>query len=177
MTERTNLWNTFDPNSHLQPEMNASEFDSLHSWDLGWELLEPLNKATSDEHEIVLSKRFSSGQKALYFFWYLDGQVTNGGFVQFYWNRYDKYLPAITAGLTFIGDTEMNQLLSEVEHYVTENLSTFRKAERDEDFSGAYEQLPQMEKLEDRYFELHDRTMELIEQYARTNPNEFVMLK
>ena len=177
MTERMNHWSTFESSTHLQPEMNASEFNSLHSWDFGWELLEPLNKATSDEHEIELSKKFSPGQKALYFFWYLDGQVTNGGFVQFYWNGYDKYLPAITDGLTLIGDTEMNQLVGDVEHYVTENLSAFRKAERNDDFSGAYEQLPEMEKFEDRYFELHDRTMELIEQYARTNTNEFVKLK
>lgn len=71
----------------------------------------------------------------------------------------------------------MNQLISGVEQYVTANLSTFRKAERNDDFSGVYDQLPEMEKFEDRYFELHDRTMELIDQYARTNPNEFVKLK
>lgn len=134
-----NLWNTFDPNNHLQPEMKSVEFDSLHSWELGWELLEPLNKATSDEHEIELSQSFSPGQKTLYFLWYLDGQVTNGGFIQFYWNGYDKYLPAITEGLTLIGDAEMRQLVNEVDKYVISNLSTFKKAERNEDFSGAYE--------------------------------------
>jgi uncharacterized protein YwqG len=32
------------------------------------------------------SKRLSPGQKALFFIWYLDAEVTNGGFIQFYWN-------------------------------------------------------------------------------------------
>lgn len=177
MTEQTNLWKEFDSNNHLQPEMNSSEFDTLQSWDLGWELLEPLNIATSDEHEIELSKRLSPGQKTLYFFWYLDEQVTNGGFIQFYWNGYGKYLPAIYDGLEIIGDSELMQHLDHVNLYFTENLSTFQKAIDKEDFEGIYEQLPKFEEFDDKYYELHDRTKELIENYARTYPNEFVKLK
>jgi len=177
MTENTNLWNEFNSNNHLQPEMNSTEFDSLHSWDLGWELLEPMNIATSDEHEIELSKRLSPGQKTLYFFWYLDGQVTNGGFIQFYWNGYSKYLPAIYDGLELIGDSKLIELLDQVNQYLTDNLSTFQNAIDKEDFEGIYEQLPQFEEFDDKYYELHDRTMEIIENYARTNTNEFVQLK
>lgn len=177
MTEQTNPWKEFDSNNHLQPEMNSSEFDTLHSWDLGWRLLEPLNIAASDEHEIELSKRLSPGQKSIYFFWYLDGQVTNGGFIQFYWNGYGKYLPAIHDGLKTIGDTELIQLLDQVNQYLSENESTFQKAIEKDDFEGIYEQLPKFDEFDDKYYELHNQTMALIENYARTNTKEFIKLK
>ncbi len=176
MTELKDLWAEFDSNNHLQPEMKTVKFESLHLWDLGWELLEPLDIASSDEHEIELSKRFSPGQKALYFFWYLDGQVTNGGFVQFYWNGYAKYLPAIYRGLGMIGDKVLIKLLDRVHNYLVEQLPVFQKAIDTDDFEGAYELLPEFEDFDEEYYELHEQTMGLIEKYARSNPKEFVKL-
>jgi hypothetical protein len=72
------LYNSFDKDNHLQPVFDKAKFDTLHGWDFGWEILEPINIAKGDEDEFQLSKRFSPGQKALYFIWYLDAQVTNG---------------------------------------------------------------------------------------------------
>lgn len=57
--------------------------------------LEPINIAIGDENEKDLATRFSPAQKALYYVWYLDAEVTNGGFIQFYWNDYRKYIPLI----------------------------------------------------------------------------------
>src|SRR5689334_9870885 len=79
----------FDSSIHLQPAIDKTRFDTTQGWDFGWMLLEPINIATDQENsEIELSKRLSKGQKALYFIWYLDAEVTNGGFIQFYWNGY-----------------------------------------------------------------------------------------
>lgn len=172
MIETLNPWNEFDTKNHLQPEMDTAEFDSLHQWDFGWKLLEGLNNATSDEHEIELSKRFSPGQKALYFFWYLDEQVTNGGFIQFYWNEYGKYLPAIDNGLNLMGDKKMLLLIEEVNEYLADNLSTFQNAIDKEDFEGIFETLPKFDEFDERYFELNNQTLELIENMLEpTHPN------
>ena len=98
----------FDSSNHLQPTIDKTRFDTTHGWDFGWMLLEPTNIATDQENsEIELSKRLSRGQKALYFIWYLDAEVTNGGFIQFYWNGYGKYVSAIKDGLNLIGDSNI----------------------------------------------------------------------
>ena len=58
----------FDKNNHLQPDFSKIEFETLHGWDLGWELLSVINIANSQDEDRALSQRFSPGQKALYFF-------------------------------------------------------------------------------------------------------------
>jgi hypothetical protein len=83
----TELYDIFEKENHLKPDFDKSEFEELDSWDFGWAILQPINLAADKESEKALSKRFSPGQKALYFFWYLDEEVTNGGFIQFYWNE------------------------------------------------------------------------------------------
>src|SRR5687767_12523777 len=86
------LYNIFDKEDHLRPAFNKTDFDTLHGWDLGWELLEPINIAKNVKHEKKLARRFSPGQKALYFTWYLDAEVENGGFIQFFWNYDRQYI-------------------------------------------------------------------------------------
>src|SRR4051812_44053952 len=71
------LYNTFDKSNHLQPVIGRTKFDTSHGWDFGWTVLEPINMAKDKEDEKLLVARLSPGQKALYFFWYLDAQVTN----------------------------------------------------------------------------------------------------
>jgi hypothetical protein len=105
--DSTELFNTFDQDNHLRPVFDKSLFETLHSWKFGYAILETINIAKSKEDENLLSKRLSRGQKALYFIWYLDAQVTNGGFIQFYWNGYSRYLPAIICGLILVGDLAM----------------------------------------------------------------------
>src|SRR5579862_2515298 len=119
------LFNTFDKDNHLQPFFEKSLFDTLHSWDFGWAILEPMNIVKSKDDEIILAKRFSPGQKALWFYWYLDGQVTNGGFIQFYWNGFAKYLPAIIDGLKLIGDNQTIELIQKADKAFKSNTKFF----------------------------------------------------
>ena len=83
MDNSIELYNTFESDNQLKPDFEKSTFDNLHSWDLGWAILRPINIAADKNQEKLLSKRLSPGQKLLYFFWYLDAEVTNGGFLQF----------------------------------------------------------------------------------------------
>src|SRR5690606_14469658 len=73
----------YNENEHFRPELNKGEFFKLTGYDFGWFVLEPISKFIEDkEYEIERGKSLSYGQKALYYWWYLDAQVTNGGFVQ-----------------------------------------------------------------------------------------------
>lgn len=171
------IYNVFDQKNHLRPDFDKSKFDRLHDWDLGWELLEPINLAKSRNDDKELSKRFSPGQKALYFFWYLDAQVTNGGFLQFYSNGYGNYVPTINAGLKLIGDNKLLALMEKVEqeYLVQEELNS------DQIEKNTWEPnlslLTTFDQCNSEFYRIHDNTMKLIEKYVRQHPDEFIKLK
>jgi len=177
MKNTTELYNTFDSDIHLKPDFDKSVFDSLHSWDFGWAILEPINIAPDKEKEKTLSRRLSPGQKTIYFFWYLDEDVTNGGFIQFYWNGNRRYLPPIIDGLKLIGDTTLLRLIEKADNEYLKNKEKFDLQLEKDDWEPLYDNLKDFEKLDDEYYKIHDKTMELIEQYARLHDSEFGKLK
>ena len=177
MTNSTELYNTFDSLNHLIPDFDKSVFDSLHSWDFGWAILEPINIATDKEKEKTLSRRLSPGQKTIYFFWYLDEEVTNGGFIQFYWNGYRRYLPPIIDGLKLIGDTTLLRLIEKADSEYLKNKEKFDLQREKDNWKPLYDNLKEFDKIDDEYYKIHDKTMDLIEKYARKHVTEFINLK
>lgn len=174
----TETYSHFDPTDHLQPEMAAKDFAALRGWDLGWALLEPINIATDQrESEYRLARRLSPGQKALYFFWYLDVQVVDGGFVGFFLNGYDVYLAPLYAGLALIGDQKMLRLLQRAEREYRAHAGEFSAALESGDIESLYEGMEPMEALDIQYFSGRDGTMALIEKYARAHVAEFAALR
>ena len=167
MDNSTELYNTFDKENHLQPDFKKVSFDTLRSWDFGWAILEPLNLGTGEEKEIALSKRLSAGQKTLYFFWYLDAEVTNGGFIQFYWNNKRKYLPPIIDGLKLIGDKELLELINKADGQYLANKDKFDFQRTKDDWKPLYDNLKEFEKLDQLYYKIHDTTLaSLSEEFA-----------
>lgn len=170
-------YKTFDKNNHLQPSFDKKQFDTLHGWDFGWSILEPINIAKGDDDEKRLALRFSPGQKALYFIWYLDAEVTNGGFIQFYWNNYRKYIPPIIDGLTLIGDSSMVDLVQMAEKEYLLHKGKFMLQKQKDDWKPLYDNLSKFGEFDSIYYATHDKTMELLEEYARKKPDEFVKFK
>ncbi len=170
------LYNSFESSNHLQPEFDKKQFEALHSWDFGYALLEPIDISANSDDEIELSRRLSPGQKALYFFWYLDAQVTNGGFIQFYWNGYGKYFSAIIEGLKLINDNTMLDLVNSSGYEYLDNKDYFKRQKQNDDWEPLYNDLKKFDELDDKYLECHHHTMELLEKYARDNPSDFVKL-
>jgi antitoxin component YwqK of YwqJK toxin-antitoxin module len=169
-----NIFSGYDPNDQLRPRINKGDFFRMSGFDFGWLLLQPISIAGSREEEPALAKRFSPGQKALYFWWYLDAQVTNGGFVQFYYNGYDIYVPAIIEGLEYIGDKKMASLVKSAHKIYLDNKEMIEDA-REKDLFGSdlYDRLDKLGKLDEKYYSMNGQTMACIETYARRNPYEF----
>ncbi|WP_082041722.1 DUF4375 domain-containing protein [Lacinutrix sp. Hel_I_90] len=167
----------FNKTEHFRPELNKGEFFKLSGYDFGWFVLEPISKFVKDkEYEIERGKSLSYGQKALYYWWYLDAQVTNGGFVQFYYNGYGPYVPTIIKGLEHIGDTEMANLVKKADKIYQKNKKLMDKAQESDLFdSDLYDRLDEMSLLDDSYYEMNEKTMSLIETYIRENPNEICL--
>lgn len=169
-------YDEYDASKHLQPELSKKTFEEMKGFELGWALLEPINLASSPAHEKELSKQFSPAQKALYFFWFLDAQVTNGGFQQFYINGYRRYLIPIKAGLAFLNDHDMLAVVEQADKIYLNHIDAFPKDNSSGNFSEAYA-IKAFDECESQYYDLHEKTMALIEQYARQHPADFVKLK
>lgn len=163
-----------DSTNQLRPTINRADFFREKDFDFGWLLLEPINLSDSLATEPNLTKRFSDGQKALYFWWYLDAQVTNGGFTQFYLNEFDIYVPAILRGLKLIGDKEMYNLLKKAHAVYLKNKTEFEDARKENHLmEELYDKIDDLFVLDVEYYGLNDQTMALIEKYARANTEEF----
>ena len=166
----------FDQTKHYRPKLNKGDFFKLTGFEFGWFVLEPISEYIQDRKgELTKSNTISYGQKALYYWWYVDGQVTNGGFTQFYYNNYGKYVPTIIKGLKHIGDNKMAELVNRsYELYLKEN-KKIKDARQGglEAFSNLYKEIKDFDELDDEYYKLNQQTMKNIENYIRKNPNEF----
>lgn len=172
------LYDTFNSANHITITIDKKRFDTLHGWDLGWALLEPFSKVNDQgEAEIAMAKQFSPGQKALHFFWYLDEEVTNGGFIQFYWNGYGKYIPPIRLGLRLLHDTAMLRLVDKADNEFMLNREKFDLQAPMEKLPPLYDSLKVFKTYDERFLQIRDRTMELLEMYVRKHPEEFVDFK
>ena len=113
----------FDPSKHFRPKLNKGEFFKLSGFDFAWFVLDPISEFIRDpKGELTKGNTLSYAQKALYYWWYVDAQVTNGGFTQYYYNEYGKYTPTIIKALKHIGDDLMAELINRsYELYLKEN--------------------------------------------------------
>lgn len=171
--QQTDAYAKFNKETHFVPEVSTFDFYRDQGFDFGWLILEPMSLMVEyHQYEEERVKRLSPGQKALYFWWYVDGQVTNGGFVQFYFNGYGKYMPAAIKGMEYIGDRQMANLLDEAHQIYLDNQKIFEEADLNS-FSGLYNQLDDLGRLDNIYFEINDSSMARIEAYIRKHPDQF----
>ncbi len=170
----------FDKTKHYRPKLNKGDFFKLTGFDFGWFILEPISEYIQDRKgELTKGKTLSFGQKALYYWWYVDAQVTNGGLTQFYFNDYGKYVPTIIKGLQYIGDNKMAELVNRsYELYLKENRKIEDARQNGlEGFSNLYKEIKDFDELDEEYYNLNEQTMKNIENYIRKNPNEFFLDK
>ena len=117
---KRDLFNKTDPENQVRPAISPIDYYRLHSMDFNWVILNPLSKMVSEyleKNQLELTDAIavtSPEQKLLYFWWYLDGQVTNGGFSQFIDNGYAKYFQAVLNGLQLLPNKKYYELVEKV---------------------------------------------------------------
>lgn len=168
----------FNQATHYRPHLNKGDFFKLSDFDFGWFVLEPIRKFIGDrENEVIKGESLSFGQKALYYWWYIDAQVRNGGFVQFYYNGYGKYVQTIVKGLLYIGDKEMAELIQRADNIYQKNQKLMDKAKNGDLYGmiNVYEELEDLSILDFEYYKLNKKTMSNIERFIREHPNEICL--
>lgn len=170
--EDVNPYKEFDASNHFLPKIDLAEFFKAEGHELCWLVLSPINGIINPDDDVLATRRLSSGQKALHFFWYLDAQVTNGGFVQFYFNGYGKYVPAIIEGLKYIGDTQMAELVASAHKIYKKKKHLFD--DQEELFgSDLYDQLDELGELDSLYYDHNGDTMNRLAKYIMAHTEEF----
>lgn len=125
----------FDKVNHFRPKINRADYFKLSDFDFGLLILEPITAFVNGKED-QKGNSLSYAQKALYYWWYVDGQVTNGGFVQFYFNGYGKYVQTAFKGLEHIGDSEMADLIRRADLIYKQNEKVIARA-RKKDLFGS----------------------------------------
>ncbi len=167
----------FDSYNHFRPRINTADYLQMTSFNFGWLILKPICEYIQfTKNEIDKGKHLSYAQKALYYWWYVDGQVLNGGFGQFYFNGFGKYVPTIIKGLKYIGDLEMVSIIEDAEKAYQKHKQFVENTPGKVMFTD--EDDVNLDKLGDltlEYFGFYRQTMQKIETYFRAHPEEICL--
>jgi hypothetical protein len=171
-------FNEFNKSKHFLPKVKWDKIKDESGADFLWEVLEPISDMIgSFEHEEERVKRISPEQKALHFFWYLDGQVTNGGFIQFYWNGYGLYLQSIKKGLEIMEYVDLLKIVTESEKEYLKHIKKFEEWRKKEDWQWLYDNLKEFDKLDDKYYADGEKHYLVVEKFVRKNIDQFIIKK
>jgi antitoxin component YwqK of YwqJK toxin-antitoxin module len=168
------LWQ-FDPELHYRPKVYKSDFFRLSGYEL-IDVLFPRTEETKERwsNELAWTLRLSYGQKAIWFWTTLDGQVRNGAFVQFYYNGFAYYVPTILKGLSYIGEEKVASLISKAHELYLEKKDVMDEGMEDDLFgSDLYEQMDELTALTDEYYKISCSLFDVLDPYVRTHPNGF----
>lgn len=168
---KDDIFNKTDSENQIRPEVLLIDYYRLNNMDFNWMILDPMSNAVteySEKNKLYLSESIkitSPEQKLLYFWWYLDGQVTNGGFSQFLFNGYDRYFQPILNGLKLLPNKTYYELVEKVYlFYLKEQMGT---VDRD-----------QLEKLLSdstaEYFKINEQLYKDVENFIRDNQTRFI---
>jgi Domain of unknown function (DUF4375) len=173
---RPDYFQDFTEAKHFRGKVKWDTIKDLTGSDFLWEILEPISLMIKDtKHEEARAKRLSPNQKALHFFWYLDGQVTNGGFIQFYWNGYELYLPSIKKGLELMGCNDLLEKLVASELEYDKHITEFEKWRAKGDWEWLYDNLKEFDKLDDWYYSKNEDMYATIEHFVKQHIDDFII--
>ena|SRR5688572_24823300 len=176
--ERKDYFTEFNEKKHFRSKVDWNKVKKLKDEDFIWEILEPISIMIRDlDHEEERVKRLSPGQKALHFFWYLDAQVTNGGFIQFYFNGYEAYLPSLKKGLEVIGYKKLLSVVTKSEELYDKHIKEFKGRRTAKLLSSLYSKLPEFGKLDDWYYSNEKEHYAFFDKYIRKNIDDFIVRK
>lgn len=129
----------------------------------------------SDEYQVVT--KLTKGRQAIYTTFYLEAEVCNGGFNQYFYNSTGRFAKEASQGLAKIGAVKLTNLMNQAINIYAENEQEITK-EQDgtlEGFSNSYDDNP-LDELDDIFYALikEENLSALRINYIRNNPKEFI---
>ena len=128
------------------------------------------------EKEFQNFRKLTKGQQAMFSVWWVEAEVNNGGFNQFYFNSSGQYAKMAVEGFELFGATKFADLMRRANNIYIENKDNLERFNDGtiESFSESYQDNP-LNVLDDEFYELHNTESlnELRIKYIRENIAEF----
>jgi hypothetical protein len=167
-----------DNATHFYSIVDKAQYDTLMGNDFTWIIFRPINDTLSNtlfRARPAFIQNLSTEQKALFHIWELERAVYGGesGFANFYYN-YESYFSETIKALTLINDTAMlNVMLGVNKVYLTHHRQIQREYERG-DWKYIQRKFAYFDKA---FFDKHEYTMKLLENFIRLHTEKFVRFK
>jgi hypothetical protein len=128
------------------------------------------------EHEYRIVTSLSKGFQMVYATSWVEGEVDNGGFNQYFWNPSGAFRIEALEGYKLIGATQHEQIMAEaIKVYAAIESKLKQQQEKGtlKAFSDSYKDNP-LNKLDDQFYELKENVSALRVRFIREHPDLFV---
>ena len=153
--------------------------DSIPDDKLEQAIMDNIDTNFQDGEQYTLDKitKLTKGQQAVFSTWWLEAEVNNGGFNQFYFNSSGQYAQMAEIGFITIGAEKFSELTKRANKIYSENKERLEEFDDGtiESFSESYKDNP-LNDLDTEFYNLYDseKIEELRIKYIRENINEFI---
>jgi hypothetical protein len=162
-------------------ELTRASLDATPDERIEFEIIDVLTPRITQSHSSADEdyERFiklSPGLRMMWSTFEVEGEVNNGGFHQFFWNRSGQYASDAIQAFRLIGAEEHAQLVEEAVQLFfaqADKLRPFRERRTFEAFQESEERIDSR-VLDDRFYALPDISLQRI-RYIREHPQEFVL--
>lgn len=128
--------------------------------------------------EEVKINLLSSGQVNIYSYYLIEGQVTNGGFVQAFYNGYGKYMGGAIQALEDAGQPECASILRRANEIGGRKILSFVLARLKGLFnSNLYNENETLDQLDNKFYTYTHENDKLFRKYIWNNRSEFMSEK
>ena len=167
-------------NRKIYRELTSEILASIHDDDLERVILDNIDTGFQQGEQYTLEKisKLTNGQQAVFATYWLEAEVNNGGFNQFYFNSTGIFAEMAEIGFRVIGPPKFSELTKKANDTYSEEKIRLEKFDdgSPESFIESYENNP-LNDLDQKFYELDkvENIYELRLKYIRNNINEFVI--
>lgn len=130
---------------------------------------------TNPDQELASVLSLTKPQQAIYIIWWLEAEVNNGGFNQYYYNSSGQFAKLAPNLLRLVGANKFAELTQTANNVFEKENEQITKDQNgtSEGFSKSYDNNP-LEKFDNQFYALKEPLMELQVAFIRKNKKDFV---
>lgn len=165
-------------NRKIYEKLSPEIFETIPDDKLEQAIMDNIDTNFENGEQYTLEKisKLTKGQQAVFSTWWLEAEVNNGGFNQFYFNSSGQFAEMAEIGFKVIGAQKFSELTSRANNIFTENKERLEEFDDGtvESFSESYKDNP-LNDLDTEFYELYESENigDLRIKYIRENISEF----
>ncbi|SDT04508.1 protein of unknown function [Winogradskyella sediminis] len=165
-------------NRKIHEKLSPEIFETIPDDKLEQAIMDNIDTNFENGEQYTLEKisKLTKGQQAVFSTWWLEAEVNNGGFNQFYFNSSGQFSEMAEIGFKTIGAEKFSELTLRANNIFTENKERLEEFDDGtmESFSESYKDNP-LNDLDTEFYNLYDseNISDLRIKYIRENINKF----